>query len=126
MVDVKVRAPHAERHRNDDRLPRVAGKTGECELERYGAMVKPFSLEPYGGLGPESCKTLGALAMEGSVFYNNTWGSTGSRRYSIWRAELERILLFEVSDIVLLSLGHSIGVHSVRRSTSSARNATPK
>ena len=35
--------------------------------------------------------------------------------FSNWRAELEHSLLFEVADVVLMSLGRSSGLHSLRR-----------
>ena len=118
-VDVTIRAPHAERYANTDTLVGVAAAAGEFEkLERYGSSVSPLSFEPYGRMGKESALALRSLALNGATF-NNT-GLPASRLYSRWRAELERTLVWEVADIVLLSLGHSSGIHS-RRSTA-ARN----
>ena len=98
-----------------DRFPGVAAKGGEFDkLERYGHLVQPLSFEPYGRLGPESIKTLRNLALSGSTFFNNASGVPASNQYSRWRAELERTLVYEVADVVLLSLGHSGGVHAVR------------
>ena len=84
------------------------------KMERYGALVSPLSFEPYGRLGCDSAKALRRLALNAATFCNNASGIPGARLYSRWRAELERTLLYEVADIVLLSLGHSSGMHARR------------
>jgi hypothetical protein len=94
----------------------VAAKGGEFDkLERYGQQVLPLSFEPYGCLGPASIKALRTLALGGAVFMNNAAGIPATNQYSRWRAALERTLVFEIADVVLLSLGHSSGIHAVRR-----------
>ena len=100
--------------RKEDPKECVAAAAGEFEkLERYGATVVPLSFEPYRRLGKESAKALRMMALNAASF-NNSIGIPGSRLYGKWRGELERSLLYETADIVLLSLGHSSGFHSLR------------
>ena len=114
-VDVTIRAPHAQRYQNTDSVPGVAAKGGESDkLEPYGAQVMPLSFEPYGRLGSDSMASLRSLALCGSTFYNNSARFSAAGLCSIWKAELERILVFEVTDIVLLSLGLASGAYALR------------
>eukprot|EP00973_Karenia_brevis_P034742 4794009-Karenia_brevis.AAC.1 len=41
-------------------------------------------------------------------------GCSAAAVYSKWRTELECTLLYEMADIVLLSLGHCSGCHALR------------
>ena len=110
FLDLTIRAPHAERYVETDRVAGVAAKAGEFEkLERYGSNVMPLSFEPYGRLGPESCKALRSLALNAAAFRSTAVGIRPKRQYGVWRAELERTLAYEVTDIVLLSMRHSCG-----------------
>ena len=114
-VDISIRAPHAQRYKHTDRSPGVAAKGGESDkLSRYGADVLPLCFEPYGRLGPESITALRSLSLAGTTWFNNAHCTSARRLYSMWRAELERCLLFEIADIVLLSMGHSSGFHALR------------
>ena len=115
-IDITIRAPHAQRYEDTDKKPGVAAKGGEFDkLERYGHNVLPLSFEPYGRLGADSIKSLRTLALAGSTFCNSPGGIPAASRYGNWRAELERVLVFETADVVLLSLGHSSGLHALRR-----------
>ena len=114
MVDVTVRSPHADRYAHTDRVPGVAATGGETDkADRYGPTVMPLSCEPYGRLGVASAHRLRALAWNASRFGDHS--TPPARLYSRWRAELERCLVFEVTDTFLLALGHSGGVRAVRR-----------
>ena len=115
LVDVTIKAPHADRYKDTDRVAGVAAQVGEREKsERYGLDVLPLSFEPYGRMGVNSACALRTLALNAATFYNSAHGETPRRLYSKWRAALERTLAFEIADVVLLSLGHSSGVHALR------------
>ena len=115
-VDVTIRAPHAVRYEHAYEIPGVAASAGEFEkLDRYGAQVLPLSFEPSGRLGAASAKNLRSLAMNAATFRSTAAGAPPSLLYSRWRAELERVLAYEMADICLLCLGHSSGLHGLRR-----------
>jgi len=114
-VDVTIRAPHATRYANTDKFVGIAAKGGETDkLERYGVEVLPLSFEPYGRLGPSSMRALRTLAMNAASHLSFTVSVSGHRLYGNWRAQLERTLLFEMADVVLLALGHNTGLFARR------------
>ena len=115
MLDITIRAPHAERYHRTDAIAGVACTAGENDkLERYGPTVMPVSFAPYGRLGPESCKSLRTLALSATAFSTASSKIAPKRLYGIWRAELERALAYKVADIVLLAMGHSNRHHGQR------------
>eukprot|EP00973_Karenia_brevis_P019238 2636875-Karenia_brevis.AAC.1 len=106
MVDVTVRAPHAERYENSHILPGVAAAAGEQEkLERYGSLVTPLSFESYGRLGVNSARALRTLAYVAASRGGHDPGMSPARLYSQWRGMLERTLTFEIADNFLLAGG---------------------
>ena len=78
------------------------------------SIIKPMRFETHGRMGRLSASKLRSLAAACTKFYSNARGLSAAQVYGHWRRELERVLLYEISDVVLLSLGHSSGAHSMR------------
>jgi len=117
-MDITIRCPHAERYEKASVQAGAASSDGELEkYERYGQEVTTVSYETYGRLGRDSQIGLRQLAHAASLHSVRARGVTAGQLYARWRLELERILLYETADIVLLSLGHSTGVHARRSKT---------
>eukprot|EP00973_Karenia_brevis_P055569 7725560-Karenia_brevis.AAC.1 len=118
-IDVTVRCPHSVRNSQGARAasatPSVAASDGELEkLTRYGSEVSAISYETYGRLGVKSQESLRSMA-----FWVASQATHVRRRSSIglfaaWRLELERVLVQEIADVTLLSLGHSSGFMGIR------------
>ena len=112
-IDVTIRCPFARRYGSTDAVGGVAAAVGVADkCSRYGPSVICLSFETFGRLDASSCELLQQMA---SDFENRCSARLPCRRlYERWRASLERALYFEMADIVLLSLGHSSGLHRRR------------
>ena len=118
-IDVTVRCPHSVRNAQGARVaalqPSVAAADGELEkLTRYGSAVTPLSFETYGRLGVGSQQSLLTMAHRVASMSIHLGRRRGSDMYAEWRLELERVLVREIADITLLSLGHASGLHCFR------------
>ena len=94
----------------------MAARTGELEkLRRYDETVVPLALETYGRLGPRS--EIGLRQIATSLASSSTMSNFkyGKDLLAYWRCDVERTLLWNMADIVLLSFGHSTGVNAIRR-----------
>ena len=112
LLDVTVRCPHAGRYEKADSRCGDAAAGGEWDKqERYGDCVSPVAFETYGRLGAVSVRHLQSLASSAQARLAPS-DSCRSGLCSHWRLALERVLLFEIADVVLLSLGRTTGVHA--------------
>ena len=74
--------------------------------------MRTMCVESFGRFGPLRISNLQQMAAD---FEGRTQFKRPLRRlYSRWRLSLERSLLFQMADIMLLSLGHSSGLHRGR------------
>ena len=111
-VDFTIRCPHAQRY--DMSQPGRAAADGEIEkLERYGSEVCHLSFETYGRLGTASVALLQWLASQLAQCKGGR-GLSPHKVYARLRFELETVLLHEIADVTLLSLGHQSGAHSFK------------
>ena len=102
----------------------MAAADGELEkLTRYGSQVTPLSFETYGRLGATSLRALQSMAHRVASMSSRAGGRSGADVYAEWRVELERVLVREIADITLLSLGHASGLQGLRERRRSRRLA---
>ena len=120
-IDVTIRCPFASLEGDACVTPGLAARHGEEDKRRrYGSSVFCLAFESFGRLGYLSLANLKLLAAD---FEHRTHFKKPSRRLcSRWRLSLERSLLYELADIVALSLGCSSGLHR-RRLRSGNRGA---
>ena len=104
LLDVTVRCPHAARYETAHCTCGVAAAYGaKDKLERYGPSVRALPLETYGRLGTAGLVLLADLAAEAGIYGSDRW--VRSRLVSRWRLAIERVLLFENADVLLIALG---------------------
>ena len=119
-IDVTIRCPHAVRNATGIStaavLPAVAAREGELErLSRYDDTVVPLSLETYGRLGPNSETRMRQLTATIASSDVMSRFACGRDFLAHWRCEIERTLLWNMADIVLISFGHVSGINAARR-----------
>ena len=114
-IDVTIRCPFAQRYADTSTVGGVAAACGVSDkLARYGPSVLCLSFETFGRMSAESMTCLRDMAAD--FEHRVTARLPGRRLYDKWRMSLERALYFEMADMVLLSLGHSSGLHRRRPS----------
>ena len=117
-IDVTIRCPFADLGGDAGNDPGLAARRGEDDKRhRYGPSVFCIAFESFGRLGNLSLSNLNQLVAD--FEHRDHFKRPVRALCTKWRLCMERSLLFEVADIVALSLGHTSGLHRVR-----LRNAT--
>ena len=119
-IDVTIRCPFAALEGNTRSTPGIAATKGEENKRyRYGESVLCIAFESFGRLGQKSISNMKMMAAD--FEHRLHFKKPLQRLCARWRLSLERALMYEMADIVALSLGHSSGLH--RRRLCAAANA---
>ena len=108
FIDVTIRCPHAQRYENVNLVPGVPAHAGEKDKKsRYDSSVLAVSFETFGRLGYLSVSNLRSIALDLALLSH--YKHAPAWYYDRLRFLLERALVFEISDLVLLALGSTAG-----------------
>lgn len=109
MIDVTIRCPHAQRYEHVNCIAGVATYAGEKDKKsRYDSSVLAISFEIYGRLGSLSISNLRMIALDLALLAN--YKRSPAWYYDRLRFSLERALVHEISDMVILALGSTAGL----------------
>ena len=102
LVDFTIRCPHAASHTSCEVIVGAAASSGIADkMRRYGPSVICLAYETYGRLHADSVAHLRTLSMD--MVKQHSRAGPGVVYHRL-RLSLERALLFEVADYVLMAL----------------------
>ena len=103
-LDVTIRCPLAQRYSTAWKTPGVAATYAVRQKEaRYGPKVITIALESYGRLAVETVAALESLACTAGHGLRDRWAAP--RLVPLWRATLQRAVMYATADVDLLALG---------------------
>ena len=103
-LDVTIRCPLAQRYTTAWKTPGAAATYAVRQKEaRYGPKVITIALESYGRIAVETAAALESIACTAGDGLRDRWAAP--RLVPLWRATLQRAVVYATADVDLLALG---------------------